>query len=139
MFVQNMHGKMVNISEFQSIQIEYKKGGMLEGHHIVGHRTFDRDKVALHNNFREILGIYGFRKHAETVYDDLMKATANSEPFKLPDPVKLIEQADADGTIGELQEYEAQWLKEDGRNTVPGTGCVFVIGVFIAVIVCSLL
>ena len=113
MFIQNMHGKMVNISEFQSIKIEYKKGGLLPGHHIVGHRTFDRDKVALHNNFREILGIYGFRKHAETVYDDLMKATANSETFRLPDPVKLVEQAGADGTIKELQEYEEQWLKDD--------------------------
>ena len=139
MFIQNMHGEMVNISEFQSIEIEYKKGGMLKGHHIVGHRAFDRDKIALHDNFTEILGIYTFRKHAETVYEDLMKSTANSEPFRLPDPVKLTEQVAADGTIKELQEYEAQWLKEDGRNTATGTGCIFVIGVFIAVIVCSLL
>ena len=132
-----MHGKMVNISEFQSIEIEYKKGGFLQGHHIVGHRTYDRDKVALHNNFREILGIYGFRKQAETVYDDMMRATANSETFRLPDPVKLVEQAGVDGTLKELQEYEEQWLVK--RKTDMGTGCVFVIGVFITVIACCLL
>ena len=139
MFIQNVHGNMVNISELQHIELTYQKGGFLPGHHITGHRTFDRDKIALHDNFKETLGIYGFRMHAETVYEDLMKASANSEPFRMPHPVKIVEQAVADGTIKELQEYEEIWLKENNLTPAQGTGCVFVIGVFIAVIVCSLL
>ena len=138
MFIQDMHGDMINISEFRSIEIEYAKRGALAGHHIVGRRTFDRDKSTPVRKFTEILGIYHFRKQAETVYEDLMKATANSEAFRLPDPVKLIEEATAE-TIKELQEYEEQWLKEGDVKPATGTGCLFVIGVFIAGIVCSLL
>ena len=48
MYIQDNHGKLINLSEFESIEIESKVKGSLNSdfneHRIVGKRTFDRDQ-----------------------------------------------------------------------------------------------
>ena len=104
-------------------------GGLLKGHHIIGERTYDEDKVTLYDNFEERLGIYHYGKHAETVYDDLMKATASSEPYRLPNPNELVAQSEKDGTIEEVKQYEEQWLKTEKEGDRLVKGCLWTIGI----------
>lgn len=135
---------MINLSEFESIVIEFKVKGLdgFNTHRIIGRRTFDRDQ-----RFRDVevtLGLYFFKPHAELVYEDLIKSmTSESPPYKMPDPGVLIEQEVTDGTHETTQKYEQQWEENERKEIASSNwatfGCVIVLGVLFTIvgIVCT--
>ena len=134
MFIIDLHDKMVNIGDFESITIKRKSFIGNEAHCIVGIRSYHENKPL--RGRETVLGMFLYRKHAEKAYEDLMNATAESkEIFRIPDDAKLIEESDAE-TLNALQEYEQQWQKDNTQ-----TGCVLVLGILfsLAAITCSLL
>ena len=147
MYIQDNHGKLINLSEFESIEIESKVKGSLNSdfneHRIVGKRTFDRDQ-----RFRSVevtLGLYFFKRHAESVYEDLMKSmTLESPPYKMPDPGALVEQEVTDGTYEATQKYEQQWEENERKEIASSNwglvGCTIILGVLLAIvgIVCQI-
>lgn len=144
MYIQDNHGKLINLSEFESIVIQSKVDEPFNTHRIVGQRTFDRDQ-----RFRSVevtLGSYLYKRHAESVYEDLIKSmTSGSPPYKMPDPGILTEQEGTDGTLEATRKYEQQWeeneRKEIASGNWAGLGCVIILGVLLSIagIVCNLL
>ncbi len=135
MFIKDHHDKMVNISEFSSITIEYETFGTGRAVHcIAGHHTFDENKPIQRLQRNVTLGMFPYRKQAESVYEDLMKTIGEgSGLFVMPKMEKLLEDLDTEA-LNELEAYEAQWLKESGEKPVKrGCGCLPVLVILLSI------
>ena len=129
MFIKDLYDEMINISDFESITIEYVSYGGNNAHHIVGKYTIHRDKTSqMLSGYEKTLGIFLFRKQAEMAYENLMKTVAaGSGLFEMPKGEELNKSLDAE-TVKELQAYESEWLKKSGEKPVKqGCGCSIVI------------
>lgn len=131
MFIVNENGKMLNISEFEDIRLEYRTLlGDTRVHCIVGVRSFHRDQPW--RSIEEKIGVFSFRQNAEMVYEDLMKAVSGgTETFRVLDESKFLEDADTE-TIIELQEYEDKWITDNNPRPKP-YGCLNVIVVLFSI------
>ena len=134
MFIKDHHDEMINISEFESITIEYERFGAGRGVHcIAGHHTFDENKPMQMLQRNVTLGMFLYRKHAESVYEDLMKTVAEgSELFVMPKGDELLADLDTEA-LNELEAYEAQWLKKSGEKPVKrGCSCLPVLVILLS-------
>ena len=114
MFIKDHHGEMINIGDFSSINVAYRSFMGNAAHVIIGKYTFHESEPLQRGG--TVLGMFVHRKHAEMVYEDLMKSTSEgSEPFIMPSGDDLFKGLDAE-TINEFEEYERQWLKESGEK-----------------------
>lgn len=118
MFIRDHHGEMINISDFESISVAYRTFlGSDPAHVIIGKYAFNENKPFQRGE--KIIGIFTYRKHAEMVYEDLIKTTSEgSEPFAMPSGDD-IHKGLSDETINEFVGYEKQWLKEGGVKAQP--------------------
>ena len=133
MFIVNKDGKIINISEFEDIRLEYRKLiGDNRAHFIIGFRSFHRDQPW--RFLEEKLAMFSYRQNAEMVYEDLMKSVSGgTETFRILDETEYLKDAD-DETIMELVEYEKKWIRE--YNPKPKAyGCLNVIVVLFSIVV----
>ncbi len=138
MYIQDTDGKMVNLNEFESIEIQslLRRGSLKNKHRIVGRRPYIKNR-----DIQPIvitLGEYVCKRHAEWVYKDLMGSMGSGSTYSMPDPLAIIEQDKTDGTVEETLEYERQWEKE-ARGKAKTVGRWIGIGFAAVILVVSII